>query len=161
MTNTDDRKKINLGIGGILVLREPALVTTVLGSCISICLFDEEKAIAGINHYMLSRPADGKPSQVGRFGQTSIPELIARMVREGATPARMKAKIFGGAHMLTQIASFNGIAESNIAVAKQLLEEYRIRVVATDVGGTRGRKIMFQTDTGRVFVRQVESKQTL
>jgi chemotaxis protein CheD len=83
------------------------------------------------------------------------------MVRLGALTSRMTAKIFGGAKMLSQFSSFTGISEGNVQVAREILEEYRIRIVSSDVGGTRGRKIQFHTDTGRVFVRQVGAKESL
>lgn len=161
MTETETRKTINLGIGGILVIQEPAIVVTVLGSCVSLCLFDEEKKIAGINHYMLPYPHDGKPPNAGRFGQSSIPELLSQMIRRGAALSRINGKIFGGARMLSQISSFGNIAESNVEVAQKILKEQGIRIVASDVGGNRGRKILFHTDTGRVFVRQVGARDSL
>lgn len=161
MTEPTELKKVNLGIGGIFATSEPAEVTTVLGSCVSVCLFDESKGVAGINHYMLPRPHEGRLKDLGRFGELSIPELIEQMKRLGANVGRMTAKVFGGAKMLAQFSNFGGISEANIEVALEILKRQQIRVVATDVGGTRGRKIMFRTDTGRVFVRQVGTKEEL
>lgn len=161
MNDLPELKKVNLGIGGIFVTAEPAEVSTVLGSCVSVCLFDESRCIAGINHYMLPHPHEGRQGDVGRFGELSIPELLDRMKRLGATAGQMTAKVFGGARMLAQFSNFSGISEANVEVAMNLLKRYQIRIVATDVGGTRGRKIMFRTDTGRVFVRQVGAKEEL
>jgi chemotaxis protein CheD len=157
----EDLKRINLGIGGIFVCREPVIVTTVLGSCVSVCLFDEKNKIAGINHYMLPKVNQNRQGEVGRFGQTSIPALLAQMLRQGAQKSSMTAKIFGGAKMLSQFSSFSGISEGNIEVAQESMRENRIKVVATDTGGNRGRKIEFNTETGRVFVRQVGERQSL
>jgi chemotaxis protein CheD len=155
MNDLPELKKVNLGIGGIYVTGEPAEVSTVLGSCVSVCLFDESRGIAGINHYMLPHPHEGRAGDVGRFGELSIPDLFERMRRLGAT------KVFGGARMLAQFSTFSGISEANVEVAMVFLKRFQIRIVATDVGGTRGRKIMFRTDTGRVFVRQVGTKEEL
>jgi len=156
-----ERKKINLPIGGIVVVREPAEVATVLGSCVSVCLFDPGRGIAGMNHYMLPRPHDGRAPSVGRFGQTSIPELLSRMIKQGASVSRITAKLFGGASMLEKFSKFSGISKGNVKVAQEFFREQGIKIVAQDVGGNRGRKIVFHTDTGRVFVRQVGTKECL
>ena len=161
MVDSIERKKIHLGIGEILVVQEPAEVMTVLGSCVSVCLFDKEKMIAGMNHYMLPKSPDGKPANTGRFGDRSIPELLSQMVKRGASLSQVTAKIFGGAQMLSQFARFTQISTGNIELAQTLLKENNIKIIATDLGGNKGRKILFQTDTGRVLVRQVGSKEAL
>lgn len=161
MTDTENVTAIHLPIGGIEVVQESAVISTVLGSCVSICLFDEKRKVAGMNHFMLPTMHTGRNGQAGRFGDSSIPELIDRMLKKGCRPANMTAKIFGGARMLSQFSSFSGISESNVEVAQKILKEYGIRIVASDVGGTRGRKVAFHTENGRVYVRQVGIKDAL
>ena len=70
------------------------------------------------------------------------------------------AKVFGGARMLSQL-SFGMISERNVAVAREFLRKHGIRIVAEDVGGARGRKILFHTKSGKVLVREVARREFL
>jgi chemotaxis protein CheD len=116
-----------------------------------------------MNHHVLPAPppsaqVDSKHS--GKYGKTALPELLDRMKRLGMETRTTSAKIFGGAHMLSQI-SFAMINERNVAVAREFLHANGIRIVAEDVGGDRGRKVIFQTDSGKVLVREVNKREFL
>ena len=159
MSSQDDFH--NLPIGGIYVTGVPMTITTVLGSCISICLYDRQNRVSGMNHYMLPRmPRGGQPKskEIGRYGDLSIPELVKQFRQKGGDLKRSTAKIFGGAHMLLAL-KFANIPDANIEVAEEYLESVGVKVVNREVGGERGRKVIFQTETGKVMVREVAKRE--
>jgi chemotaxis protein CheD len=145
-----ERKAIYLHPGEIIASREPAAVKTILGSCIAVCLWDGERGIGGMNHFVMPRGAQSAVTP-GRFGFYAIPALIDAMVQEGARMQSMQAKLFGGSTMLaTASPRANHVGAQNLAIANELLERAGIPVVGCDVGGARGRKIVFHTDDGGV-----------
>lgn len=145
-----ERKAIYLHPGELVATREPAAVKTILGSCIAVCLWDGDRGIGGMNHFVMPRGAQSAPTP-GRFGFYAIPALIDAMVREGARLSRLQAKLFGGATMLATAAPrANHIGAQNLAIARELLEQAGIPVLGCDVDGARGRKIVFHTDDGGV-----------
>lgn len=127
-------------------------ISTVLGSCIAVCLYDKKLRIGGMNHYLLPF-WNGNGLQSLKFGNISIPKLIDEMLEKGANIRNMEAKIFGGATI--NISSCNAImvGEKNILVAREVLNDYGIKIVAEDVGGNQGRKIFFNIETGKVLLK--------
>ena len=134
---------------------EPRMVNTVLGSCISVCLFDSTNNIGGINHYMLPL-WNGKGLASPKYGNIAITKLLQRMLDLGSTKEGLVAKVFGGAN---QTNSSIGVGERNIQVAHEMLRELGIRVVAKSVGGSVGRKLNFNTSTGEVMMKYVKRRQ--
>jgi chemotaxis protein CheD len=136
---------------------KPHRVVTVLGSCVSVCLWDPVLSIGGINHFMLPF-WNGNGLASPKYGNIAIEKLIERMLLLGSSKANLRAKVFGGGEVIeTNIANFR-IGERNIAIAKEMLEAHRIPVVAQSVGGKNGRKLMFVTSTGEVFQKIIEKK---
>lgn len=128
-------------------------VVTVLGSCVSVCLWDPEKMAGGINHYLLPY-WNGEGLRTPKYGNIAVPMLIERLLGIGCGKSRLVAKVFGGASVLESSGVLN-IGERNITFARSALAEAGIHVACEDVGGTSGRKILFQTGTGEVFVRKL------
>lgn len=128
-------------------------VTTVLGSCIAVCLFDPVRRVGGINHYMLPFwNGEGLPTP--RYGNVAIDALIERLQGFGCLSSRLQAKVFGGAAMWENGNSLIAIGERNIDLAWRLLGHYGIPVVGSDVGGNVSRKIICNTGTGEVLLRR-------
>jgi chemotaxis protein CheD len=144
---------VNLGIGAMIVTRRPCVIMTVLGSCVSVCLHDRCTGWAGMNHYMLPQAQDHSTRPIGRFGDLSITRILSGLQANGCRCENMVARIFGGARILSSFESFEHIATGNINQAVVLMEEAGIPIVAHDVGGKHGRKILFHTTTGRVLVQ--------
>ncbi|MCR9249551.1 MAG: chemotaxis protein CheD [bacterium] len=139
----------------LFVSKEPHLVTTVLGSCISVCLYDTEKKIGGINHFMLPF-WNGEGLASAKYGNIAMEKLVKEMELIGARKHSMIAKIFGGANQ----ANFTmKIGERNIEIAKKYLDQYGISIVAQSVDGTLGRKILFDTGTGVVKMKLIKPTQ--
>lgn len=146
-------KKLYLRPGGLFCSPEPYIVTTVLGSCVSICLWDPDLKIGGVNHYMLPLwNGEGLPSP--RYGNIAITKLIDRILKLGARKSKLKAKVFGGASFYQGTSVIN-ISERNIDLATHMLKEAGITVVAVDTGGDRGRKIIFNSQTGMVKLKRL------
>ena len=135
----------------LFVSKDPYLVKTILGSCVAICLWDKRLKIGGINHYMLPH-WNGNDLASPKYGNIAIDKLVEKMLFHGSRIEDLQAKIFGGGELLTTTGkgSTTMIGERNIRVARMMLEEKNIQVVASSTGGKKGRKILFFTQTGEV-----------
>jgi chemotaxis protein CheD len=135
--------------------KTPYQINTILGSCVSVCLFDPVTTYGGMNHFMLPY-WNGTGLASPKFGNIAIEKLIDKLVSMGCNKANLKAKIFGGGEVIeTKVVQFH-IGMRNIEVAQQALEEYKIPIVSSSVGGKLGRKIEFFTSTGDVRQKYVQ-----
>lgn len=132
-------------------------VTTVLGSCVSVCLWDPSARAGGMNHYLLPL-WNGDGLRTPKYGNIAIPLLVEKLLQAGCLKANLKAKVFGGASVLESTSGLLNVGERNIHFAESALEEARIPIIGKDVGGTTGRKLMFVTGTGDVYVRKLNKK---
>ena len=142
-----------LHAGQIHVAPDRTRITTVLGSCVAICLWDPLLGIGGMNHYLL--PSNSTLGErAPRFADTATIALLDGLLAAGVSLQRLKAKIFGGASVL----AFTGraLGQKNVQAAREQLARWDIPIVAEDVGGTHGRKIVFQTDTGETTVKVIQ-----
>ncbi len=143
---------------GIFVSKEPAIVSTVLGSCISVCLYDPVLRTGGMNHFMLPL-WNGQGLASPKYGNIAIARLIEKMMELGSIKRNLVAKVFGGAEIIqTRIKQFN-IGERNIILAKELLAQENIPILKMSVGDILGRNIIYYTGTGSVlqkFIQKIE-----
>ncbi len=139
--------------GQLFVSAESYAVTTILGSCVAVCLWDPATKIGGINHFLLpSFSGEGVASP--RFGNVAIKELLDELARLGSQKHNLLAKIFGGACVLEAFRNRqNHLGMKNIEIARELLESESIPLVGHDVGGQRGRKLIFHTADGAAWVK--------
>ncbi|MBE7368796.1 chemoreceptor glutamine deamidase CheD [Ramlibacter pallidus] len=132
-------------------------ITTVLGSCVSTCLWDPLERIGGMNHFML--PGDtaspGSPwAESARFGVYAMEVLINDMLRMGADRRRMVAKVFGGAQLLAGFDRLD-VGAKNSEFVLEFLRVEGIRVVAKDLMDVCPRKVHFFVDSGKVQVKRL------
>jgi chemotaxis protein CheD len=148
--------KYYLHPGQWFATNEPVEVTTILGSCVAVCLWDTRSQVAGINHYML--PYWSSSDQASpRFGNVAVEQLIKRVLALGAKRERLKAKLFGGACVLEAFTKINGdLGAKNVEVARHLLYQNGIPIIAEDVGGDFGRKLIFSTLGGAVRIKTID-----
>lgn len=133
----------------------PCIVSTILGSCVAICLFDPILRIGGINHFMLPL-WNGQGLASPKYGNIAIEKLVEKMYYLGSKKGNLVAKVFGGGEVIeTKIRQFN-IGERNIIIAVEMLENLRIPIMAKSVGGKFGRKIQYDTHLGEVKQRFIE-----
>jgi chemotaxis protein CheD len=136
---------------------QPHLVTTVLGSCIAVCLWDPRLHLGGINHYLLPLwNGEGLPTP--RYGNVAIPLLIDKLKEHGCVQSRLVAKIFGGATMWQGNETAFSVGERNASFAYRFLAEQKIAILGADVGGDFGRKILFDTGSGVVLLRRNQGR---
>lgn len=133
------------------------LVTYALGSCVGSCLYDKVTGIAGLSHIMLpdSKVLDKSRGDFNRmkFADTALPDMLAAMVKMGADPRRITAKIAGGALMFaTKSEQFN-IGERNVAAVTRALAALRIPITSSDTGLNYGRTVFFQSADGKVVIK--------
>lgn len=149
-------KEITLHVGGVHASSEPTLIKTLLGSCVAVCLWDPRAQVGGMNHFLLpDGDPDGPRDEATRFGVHAMDCLVGEMLKLGAHPRRVVAKVFGGASVLALGGSTASVPQSNIAFVRSYLTREDIQVAATSVGGTLPRQIRFFTDSGRALVRRV------
>ena len=141
----------------LFVSKEPHLVKTILGSCVAVCIWDSKLKIGGINHFMLPT-WNGNDLASPKYGNIAIDKLIDRMFFLGSRLEDLQAKVFGGGDMMHTENARIIIGERNIRIARLMLEERKIPVVASSTGGKRGRKIIFFTDTGEVRHKLLDKK---
>jgi chemotaxis protein CheD len=130
-------------------------ITTVLGSCVSVCLYDVETGVGGANHYVLPH-AGGKANEPLRCGPSAILALIDSVLTLGARRSRLVAKVYGGAHVLKAMTVERWhLGAANVEIARSVLRAERIPVHDMHVGGLRGRKLQFATADGAAWVREI------
>lgn len=155
---------VDLGPGEMHATETPTLISTVLGSCVSVCLYSPARKIGAMCHCVLPT----QPRSPGRrYGpnccvDTCVGNMIEAMTRQHKVPfATIRAKLFGGAEVLQTGAAQAGetatIGKRNIAAARQALREYALPLVAECVGGAQGYRILFNTETGEVLLRRAQN----
>lgn len=152
-------KDIKVGIGDLNIAVPPdRLMTLGLGSCIGIALYDHINRIAGLAHIMLP-DSSGFSSQNNpmKFADKAIPMLVEKMKARGADEKYIKAKIAGGASMFAfpEKSSMMDIGGRNGTAVKNILQKLRIPITAEDLGGSSGRTMIVEAETGKVYIRTV------
>jgi chemotaxis protein CheD len=137
--------------GQLFVSREPALITTILGSCAALCLWDRRKKIGGMNHYLLPEGTDNGPNRL-RYGNVANPALLNELLALGCKIEDLQAKLFGGSSAFSANPS-QSVGTRNSELAEEFLRDVGVRLVAKDVMGKRGRKLIFHTEDGVTLIR--------
>jgi chemotaxis protein CheD len=144
--------------GEFFVHDEDILVMTTLGSCIAACLWDREKRVGGMNHFLLP-DSGGSGGDSGRYGSFAMDLLIGELVKRGATRATMEAKVFGGGAVISGMNSIN-VGERNTQFVLDYLRTERITVVSKDVLDIYPRKVCFLPASGKAMVKKLASANT-
>ncbi|MBV5316273.1 MAG: chemotaxis protein CheD [Desulfobulbaceae bacterium] len=143
--------------GEVIISANPVLVSTVLGSCVAITLYSNEKRVGAICHAML--PNNLKQEDNLLYVDTAVHYLHRKMIEYGAG-ADLIVKLFGGAQVMVGGQSTDirqSVGEQNIAQAKKVLEQLGLVVAKEDIGGKLGRKLLFSIKTGDVYLRRLKS----
>jgi chemotaxis protein CheD len=137
------------------------IVTLGLGSCIGLVLYDSVAKIGGMVHIMLpTAAAHSAVTNRFKFADTAIVDMIGLMVKAGASRARLRAKIAGGAHMFKTTGTIDimNVGQRNIAMCHKILGENRIVLDGEDTGGSSGRSIEFCCESCTLSIRTVSPK---
>lgn len=146
--------------GEYFACRDERVISTLLGSCVAVCLRDTRTGTAGMNHFMLAGPipADGLGAdQVGRYGLAAMELLIGEMIKLGSSRQGLTAKVFGGGRMFSSYHTSSSVPETNIRFVRSFLEQEEITLLSHDLGGDRGRRVLFFTGSGDVYVKKLSA----
>jgi chemotaxis protein CheD len=137
--------------GQVYVTRDAVNISTILGSCAAVCLWDRRKKIGGMNHYLLPG-GEGNSANPYRYGNYANEALLNKMLALGCELKDLQAKIFGGASQFSADPE-NSLGTQNVKLAEEFLQAHRIPVLVTDVSGKRGRRLSFRTDDGTTSLK--------
>lgn len=145
-------RRIAIIQGEHVVVAEPGvIISTLLGSCVAVCLQDPVARIGGMNHFLLAEPEQGQGTlsvaDQQRYGVHAMELLINAMMQGGAVRSRLRGHLYGGANI---IAGLGGIGSRNASFAKTFMETEGIAIGRCGLGGTRARKVEFMPYEGRV-----------
>jgi chemotaxis protein CheD len=137
--------------GQVFVSREPMTISTILGSCAAVCLWDRRKKYGGMNHYLLPQ-GENDSANPYRYGNYANDALLNKMLSLGCELKDLQGKIFGGANQ------FGGSPETslgtqNVKLAEEFLQQHRIPMLLTDVSGKRGRRLTFHLEDGTTSIK--------
>ena len=133
------------------------MFTTVLGSCISACLYDSESGVGGMNHFLLPSTSV-EDAKNARYGVHAMELLINGVLKKGAIRSQLRAKVFGGAKMSVNLSD---IGLSNADFIQRFLRDEGISCVSSSVGGTSARRVRFHPVTGNAQQTRVENDRRL
>src|SRR5574340_1117655 len=141
-------------MGGLEVIDgEMGELKTFVGSCVAICLFDDEAKIAAMAHVMLPKKVNVNQHTIkderGKYADEAFTYMINIMIQKGSDPKRIHAKMAGGAVIFSHESGTSGfnIGPRNIAAIKQILEENCIPLISEDTGANFGRWVKFSLNT--------------
>ncbi len=139
--------------GEVYVTKHHELITTLLGSCIAVCMQDKRNGVGGMNHFKLPTPP-GKSSARDvsndtNYGIYAMELLINGIITNGGDRKYLQCKIFGGGNVVQAIT--NNIGEKNIAFVKDFMRQERIPILKQSIGGTAGQQVYYHPITGNDF----------
>ena len=148
--------------GEYLSTRENVVISTILGSCIAVAIHDPVQRIGGLNHFMLPGEFSRDNQFVGesaRYGMFAMEILINELLKLGADRTSIRAKVFGGGHVLHR-TSTSRIPDGNITFALEYLKTEKIPIDSQDVGGSQARKLFYFPQEFRVLVKRFGGART-
>lgn len=149
-----DRHVVTIFPGEYFVSSSPVVISTLLGSCVAVCMRDPLSGVGGMNHFML--PAPGSSASGGswaiktKYGCYAMEQLINGILKRGGDKGQLELKVFGGAKLYEGGAD---IGASNLEWIVEFIDREGLRVVASDVGRDVARNIFYHTDSGRVLMK--------
>ncbi len=150
---------IKVGMADLKIAKFPDALTTLgLGSCIGIALYDPTSKVGGLVHIMLPDSKSIKNnSNIAKFADTGIVELVSQMIRAGAHRNKIVAKIAGGAKMFatTGLSDISNIGERNAQASILMLNELKIPLLARETGENYGRTMELYCDSGEFIIKSV------
>jgi len=147
---------VRIEAGGLHVSKVGAEVRTVLGSCVSACLFDPVAKLGGMNHFML--PDGHHATRPARYGVHAMELLINEIMKAGGDRTRLRAKVFGGASVIAALRSSVDVGRQNSEFIRAFLGAERIPVDAELLAGVNPLEVRFHTESGRVRVRALNTE---
>lgn len=149
-------KRHFLLIGEILSVREPHILSTVLGSCISVCFWEPRLRIGSMSHFT-SPKWDGTGTPSNRFGDIAIRAQLKELERMGCQRINLRTHVYGGGSVICNLNTQTTAGQRNIEVARDVLQQEGLHVRDKDMGGFKGRRVEFNTFDGSIKIEAVKS----
>jgi chemotaxis protein CheD len=151
--NDIDRFQYFLKPGYVFLSKEPTLIYTVLGSAVTVCLWDRKNRYGGVAHFIY--PLNNTLNQTTtQYGNVAVLTLIKLLINDGSEKSSLEGQVFGGGDPNSIKAETLG--KENILMAKKILQQQGIPITSEDVGGSRGRKLIFKSDTNEAIILKVD-----
>jgi chemotaxis protein CheD len=161
--NFNGKTIIYLHPGEAFFCKKPLIVSTVLGSCISITMFNKQNKLAGISHCQLPKCDKynincDNCDEPFKYVNCSVKKMLEKFNEHEINSDAIEVKLFGGADVLNNT---NGVinytvGKQNIITAKKIINKNNLNLVARDVGGKQGRKIFFNSETGEIILYRLK-----
>lgn len=153
-------RPVLLNMSDICAMSGEAVLTCMgIGSCVGVCALDPQVNVGGMAHIMLPEAPTHKPvDRLGKFADTGLPELLARMLQMGAVVSRIRVAFAGGAHVSrpgSETERLHSIGDRNVQVVGEQIERLGLQLVKTDIGGSMGRSIRFDLSSGVVKIHTI------
>jgi chemotaxis protein CheD len=140
--------------GQVFATRDPIVISTILGSCAAVCLWDGHKRAGGMNHYLLPEGQAEGPNRL-RYGNIANPELLRQVLALGCEMRNLQAKVFGGSSAFAVDLS-QSVGTRNVDLAESFLRSAGIPIVEKEVSGKHGRRLVFQVADGITTIKSFE-----
>ncbi len=147
------RRRISLYVGDVAASQSPAVLDTLLGSCVAVCMYDPVMRSGGMNHILLPNCRMGDKSP--RSGIHAMELLINELMKLGGDRRRFVAKAFGGGNVMNGL-KMRSIGDSNAKFVRDFLALEGIPLVSERLGGNHAVHVYFRTDTGKATVHTVD-----
>jgi len=139
--------------GSYHLTSRPLTIETLVGSCVSVCLYNIKNCQAAMNHFLHDVPKGKSFYQIGQYGSSATEYIIEKLMSFDPEASHYQAQVFGGAAVIKTVSSEQNVGQKNIDIAKKILNTYRISIIREEIGGQRGRRVSFDTATNTVFCR--------
>jgi chemotaxis protein CheD len=153
-----ERHAVKVLPGEFFVSADDIVLSTVLGSCISACIWDRTAGIGGMNHFMLPGADNGKDSDpiglAGRYGVFAMEQLINELIKRGGRKLNFEAKLFGGGHVMRNFTTMN-VGERNAGFVLEFLKTEGIRIASQDLLDVYPRRVVFFPNSGRALSKKL------
>ena len=148
-----ESQRVHVGQGEHFVTDDPdVMLTTILGSCVAMCLRDPETGVGGMNHFLLPEGTGSGADAGRRYGAYAMEVLINDCLKAGARREHLEAKLFGGGRMFD---SLKDVGLANADFAERFLRDEGIAVVGGSLRGRGGRRVQYWPASGRALQRAV------
>ncbi|MCM0081354.1 chemotaxis protein CheD [Geomonas sp. Red32] len=163
MTGDGRTATVYLKPGGLVIASKPTMVTTLLGSCVAVTLYCPRLRMGAICHAVLPAcrrsPCLECQLEGSKYVLCAVRLMLRHLAERGVNRSEIQAKLFGGAEMFTCRGKNGSVGQQNAELALRLLQDEGIRLVSHDFGGERGRKLVFDTDSGEVYLKKLRKSE--
>lgn len=150
------RYAVKVKPGEHYVANDDVVITTVLGSCVSACVYDPEMRMGGLNHFMLPAGDTQDLSRSSRYGLFAMEQLINDLMKHGSRREALQVKLTGGGNMM---GGLSDIGQQNIDFILKYMKDEGLNLIASDLGGDQARRVAYFPLEGRMLVNKLDHRE--